>query len=253
MKRRMQRPSWFQKHKKYIYIGCGAIALGVFSFVYTVLSFKDRIPENKISKVPENYMSYSYKTNESSIRINPESLKRTEEDTNKKLAEKPKEEKVNIVIEDVKTPKKEEPTTVEVSVTPVKKEINFIKPIDGEIVLEYAKDKLVYSKTLEEWITHNGVDIKGEEAMPVKASADGKVVDKKVDPRYGNTIIIQHDDDYRSIYSNLSTLELVNIGDEVKQGDIISGVGAGYGFEVDEGAHVHWEVSKDGINIDPLK
>ena len=89
--------------------------------------------------------------------------------------------------------------------------------------------------------------------MPVKASADGIIKDKKVDPRYGNTIIIEHDDGYKTVYSNLSTLDLVEVGQEVKQGEIISGVGRGYGFEVEEGEHVHYEIWRDSVNVDPME
>ena len=62
-------------------------------------------------------------------------------------------------------------------------------PVSGEIGLNYATETLVYSNTLEEWITHNGIDIIGEEAEPVKAIGAGMVESIKMDPRYGNTII----------------------------------------------------------------
>ena len=74
-------------------------------------------------------------------------------------------------------------------------------PISGEIGLSYATEKLIYSNTLEEWITHNGIDILGEEAEPVKAIEAGTIESVKMDPRYGNTIIIKHNDEYKSIYS----------------------------------------------------
>lgn len=125
-------------------------------------------------------------------------------------------------------------------------------PISGEIILEFAKDKLVYSETLDEWIIHLGVDILGEEAQPVKAVADGVIESVKMDPRYGNTIIIKHNENFKTVYSNLSTLELVFVGKEIKRGDIISGVGKGFGFESKEGPHVHFEIIKDEENIDPI-
>ena len=87
--------------------------------------------------------------------------------------------------------------------------------------------------------------------MPVKASADGRIKDKKVDPRYGITIIIEHDDGYKTVYSNLSTLDLVEVGQEVKQGEIISGVGRGYGFESEEGEHVHYEIWENDSSLNP--
>ncbi len=244
MRRRVQRLTWFQKYKKYIYIGSGALALGVASFVITVLTYQEKPSNELVKKDPVIIDEYAYQKDESSIRLNPEAIHKSEED-------EPKEEKKEEVKpEPVVTKKEEEVNTVEVSTIPIKKEITFDMPLDGEIILEYAKDKLVYSNTLEEWTTHDGIDIKGEEAEPIKASADGKIKDKKVDPRYGNTIMIEHDDGYKTIYANLSTLDLVQVGQEVKKGEIISGVGAGYGFEVEEGSHIHFEIQKDGEAID---
>lgn len=124
-------------------------------------------------------------------------------------------------------------------------------PISGEIVLEFAKDKLVYSETLDEWIVHDGIDILGEESEPVKVVEDGIVESVKMDPRYGNTIIVNHGNNVKTVYSNLSTLELVFVGKEVKRGDIISGVGKGFGFESKEGSHVHFEIIKNGECVDP--
>ena len=139
-----------------------------------------------------------------------------------------------------------------VSAEPVKEEITFVRPIDGEIILDFAIDRLVYSETLKEWITHTGIDLYGDVAMPVKVSAGGKVVAKKVDPRYGNTIIVEHDSDMKTIYSNLSTLDLVEVGQELEQGNIISGVGEGYGFEVEEGPHIHFELMIGGEYVNPI-
>lgn len=131
--------------------------------------------------------------------------------------------------------------------------IEFGLPISGDVITEFAKDKLVFSETLNEWITHDGVDILGEVASPVKVAYDGVVESVKMDPRYGNTIIVKHKDDYKTIYSNLSTLDLVYVGKKLKQGDIISGIGEGFGFESKEGAHVHYEVIKGNENINPLE
>ena len=47
----------------------------------------------------------------------------------------------------------------------------FTQPVEGEIIREFAKDKLVYSETLQEWIVHNGIDIKADKTTVVKASA----------------------------------------------------------------------------------
>ena len=54
-------------------------------------------------------------------------------------------------------------------------EIKFIYPVEGEVIKEFAKDSLIYSETLEEWVTHTGIDIKAERATVVKSVADGTV------------------------------------------------------------------------------
>lgn len=131
--------------------------------------------------------------------------------------------------------------------------LKFIKPVEGEIGMKYAKEKLVYSNTLEEWVTHNGIDILGEEAMPIKAIESGIIESVKMDPRYGNTIIIKHNDEYKSVYSNLSTTELVYVGKKVEKGEIIAGIGKGFGFESKEKPHIHLEILKNGESIDPVE
>lgn len=129
--------------------------------------------------------------------------------------------------------------------------LEFIMPLEGEIGLNYSTEKLIYSNTLEEWITHNGIDIIGEEAEPVKSIETGVIESVKMDPRYGNTIIIKHNEEYKSIYSNLSTTDLVYVGKKVEKGEIISGVGKGFGFESKEEPHVHLTILKSGESVNP--
>lgn len=129
--------------------------------------------------------------------------------------------------------------------------LEFIMPLDGEIGMNYATEKLIYSNTLEEWITHNGIDIIGEEAEPIKVIEDGVVESIKMDPRYGNTIIIKHNEMYKSIYSNLSTTDLVYVGKKVEKGEIISGVGKGFGFESKEEPHIHLTILENGEIVNP--
>ena len=64
-----------------------------------------------------------------------------------------------------------------------KKELSFAKPVEGEVVREYAKDNLIYSETLKEWTTHMGIDIKADKTTVVKAAEAGKVKTIKNDPR----------------------------------------------------------------------
>lgn len=131
------------------------------------------------------------------------------------------------------------------------KDPSFIQPVEGEKIKDYSKDNLIYSATLDEWTTHLGIDFAAEKTDVVKAAADGKIKSIKNDPRYGLTVVIEHSNGFESIYSSLLTAEFVNIGEEVKQGQTIATVGNTARFEIADETHIHFEIKKDGINVDP--
>ena len=142
-------------------------------------------------------------------------------------------------------------TTSKNGVTETKTEMNFIKPAEGEIICEYAKDNLIYSETLKEWITHTAIDIKADKTSVIKASANGIVKSIVNDPRYGLTVVIEHDDGYETVYSNLLTAEFVVEGEEVTQGQTIGTAGNTASFESSMECHLHFELIKDGEYLDP--
>ena len=131
------------------------------------------------------------------------------------------------------------------------KDPEFIMPVEGDILREYAKENLVYSATLDEWITHNGLDIAAEKTTVVKASAEGTVKSIKNDPRYGLTVVIEHVNGFSSVYSNLLTAEFVEEGEKVEQGQTIATVGNTATFEIADESHLHFEILKDNESIDP--
>ena len=131
------------------------------------------------------------------------------------------------------------------------KELSFQRPVEGEIVREFAQDNLVYSATLEEWVTHNGIDIKADKTTVVKSAEAGVVKSIKNDPRYGLTIVIEHDDVYQTVYSNLLTSEFVVEGETVEKGQSIGTVGNSAVFEIADEPHLHFEILKDSVQVDP--
>lgn len=140
---------------------------------------------------------------------------------------------------------------VEKDTTETKKEITFVKPTEGEVICEYAKDNLIYSETLKEWITHTAIDIKADKTSVIKSAADGVVKSIVNDPRYGLTVVISHDEGYETVYSNLLTAEFVVVGEEVAQGQTIGTAGNTASFESSMECHLHFELLKDGEYLDP--
>ncbi len=142
--------------------------------------------------------------------------------------------------------------TKETKAEPKEEKVNFKVPLKGEIIREYARDSLVYSNTLQEWVTHNGIDIKADKTSVVKAVANGKVSAIKNDPRYGLTVIITHDSGYQSVYSNLLTSEFVIKGEQVEAGQSIGTVGNSASFEIADEYHLHFELLKNNEYVDPV-
>jgi murein DD-endopeptidase MepM/ murein hydrolase activator NlpD len=132
-----------------------------------------------------------------------------------------------------------------------KKELSFTMPVEGEISREFAKDSLVHSETLKEWVTHMGIDIKADKTTVVKAAESGIVKSIKNDPRYGLTIVIDHGDGIQTIYANLLTSEFVVEGENVEKGQSIGTVGNTAVFEIADEPHLHFEILKDSIPQDP--
>jgi len=125
-------------------------------------------------------------------------------------------------------------------------------PTVGKVITAFAMDTLVYSKTLEQWNAHKGIDISADLGSPVKAAMKGTVAEViSNDPRLGVVVILDHGGGIQTIYGNLQSDKLVKKGDTVEKGQVIGAVGKTAPFEIEDPPHLHFEVIKDGKNIDP--
>ena len=125
-------------------------------------------------------------------------------------------------------------------------------PVEGELGLKYSPEALIYSKTLQEWTIHNGIDIKAKRGTPVKAAEGGVVESITETTDKGIEIVITHENGYKSIYSNLSSKDMVSVGGKVNKGQVISGIGNTSAFEYYEPDHLHFEIIKEGKYVNPL-
>ncbi|TYP58801.1 M23 family metallopeptidase [Thermosediminibacter litoriperuensis] len=125
-------------------------------------------------------------------------------------------------------------------------------PVLGKIITEHSSDGLVYSKTLEQWCVHKGVDIAADTGTPVKAAMAGTVVEvRNSDPKLGVVVVIDHGNGIKTLYGNLMSDNLVQKGKQVKKGDVIGGVGKTAPYEIEDPPHLHFEVLKGTESIDP--
>ena len=125
-------------------------------------------------------------------------------------------------------------------------------PTMGKVITAFAMDTLVYSKTLEQWNAHPGIDIAADLGTQVKSAMKGTVAEvRSNDPRLGVVVILDHGGGIQTLYGNLQSDKLVKKGDTVEKGQVIGAVGKTAPFEIEDPPHLHLEVIKDGKNIDP--
>lgn len=128
---------------------------------------------------------------------------------------------------------------------------SFVMPLEGEVLTPFSGGELVKSKTLKEWRTHDGIDIKSAADTPVRATADGMVDEVIVDPMWGTCVTISHDGNYQSFYKGLKPAVSVKVGQQISCGDEIGLVGNTAEIEIAEESHFHFAVKQDGEWIDP--
>ena len=130
--------------------------------------------------------------------------------------------------------------------------IEFVAPVSGKVIEEYSGDDLVYNEALKDWRAHSGVDFDAKIGDEVKASANG-VIESVFDSNMGRCVIIDHQNGFRTMYANLEETEKVKEGDEVMAGDVIGTVGNTALGDITDLEHVHFEVMKDGNNVNPIE
>jgi murein DD-endopeptidase MepM/ murein hydrolase activator NlpD len=102
---------------------------------------------------------------------------------------------------------------------------------------------------------HKAIDIPVNQGSTVRSAADG-VVEKISDQGMGfSSIVIRHAGGYATMYGHVSAF-LVAEGDEVAMGDAVAESGGMPGTKgagrMTTGPHLHFELFKDGVHVDPL-
>lgn len=140
-------------------------------------------------------------------------------------------------------------TTTEVGGNDV---ILFETPVkDVKIVREYAEDHLVEDKTTGDWKVHQAVDFAGGEGTEVFAVFDGTVEKVEESMMDGLCVTIDHGTGLKTTYKCLSSDAEVKTGDTVKKGQKIGTISTNLTEKAD-GAHLHFELRKDGELVDPM-
>lgn len=124
--------------------------------------------------------------------------------------------------------------------TPNPSGLEFIWPLKGKVTSGFG---------IRHGRKHTGIDIDADTGDPIKAAYDGKVVysGNKFEG-YGNMIIIEHPNDFTTIYAH-NRKNLVKEGEWVNQGQVIALVGSTGDAT---GSHLHFEIHQGNTPVNPL-
>ena len=123
-----------------------------------------------------------------------------------------------------------------------------IMPINGRILKPFSES--AYSMTFSDWRAHYGVDIAANKGATVMAIGEGNVTEVRQDDMLGTVVVIQHGS-LEVHYCGLGNNPSVRVGDSVICGQVL-GVIADIPSETVEETHLHLQIRKNGMWIEPL-
>lgn len=122
---------------------------------------------------------------------------------------------------------------------------------NATIAKDYSGAELQYNETLKQWEMHKAIDFLAGEDLNVYAVSSGTVSNVYTNYLEGTVVEISHSKGLISIYKSLNKNVNVKIGDKVDAGDVIGEVSETMAQELKVGAHLHFEMTKDGVKVDP--
>lgn len=128
----------------------------------------------------------------------------------------------------------------------------YLWPVSGQVERWHNSSILTYDTTMRDWRTHEGIDIMAPLGETVTAAHAGSVESIVEDDLYGTVVTVSHGDGGRTVYANLAEVPAVSVGDWVEPGDVIGAVGTTALGEIGQGTHLHFAVTVDGVNVNPL-
>jgi len=119
-------------------------------------------------------------------------------------------------------------------------------PVKGKIVIPFGPHK---NKKLNMVNFQSGIEIKADRGEPIRSVFDGQILYADWFKGYGNMIIIDHGENYYTVYAHAEEL-FASKGDNIDMGDVVATVGDS-GSMI--GPSLHFEVRHHGKPMDPLK
>lgn len=126
-----------------------------------------------------------------------------------------------------------------------------IWPVVGEITMDFSPNVMAFDPTFAGFRTNDDIRIAAQEGTPVRASADGRVATIGHSVNYGHYVMIDHGNGWMTRYGQLMEAAMVSVGEVVRGGQVIGGVGQPAVFGTMLGTHFNFRVTHDGLAVNP--
>ena len=122
---------------------------------------------------------------------------------------------------------------------------------NATIQKDYSGSQLQYNDTLKQWEIHKAIDFLATDDTQVFAVANGTVTKVYTNYLEGGVVEISHSNGMVTVYKSLASEINVAVGDVVNAGDVIGNAGETMSQELNNGAHLHFEMILNGTKVDP--
>lgn len=153
----------------------------------------------------------------------------------------------------------EQPTAIETAGATVKNtaplsfdvDTGLLWPVDGNVIMNYSMDHLVYYDTLMQFKVNPAIIIDAEVGTEVKAAATGIITDIYDDPVTGLTVTTDIGDGYSLLYGQLANVSH-KIGDRLAVGNTIGVINAPTKYYTVEGSNLYFMVMDEDQTVNPM-
>lgn len=231
----------FRGKALYIALGVCVLAAGIISYTSVSSNLKNQISVTT-TEPSSTHINFNDRVLTDETTLTPDPVKET---TEAPTSEAPSETEpsTEAVFDNFADPVESETEA---------REISFSLPLSTAMSKDYSMGIPVFSETMKDYRTHNGVDFSAEKGTGVTAIAEGKVIEVSSDSLWGNSVYIDHGQGIISKISGLADEGIIAEGADV-YGDTVIGVVGEIPVESADESHIHLEIRVDAKIADPME
>lgn len=226
------------KEKSFYFSAVLAFAVIIASVVVSYYASDRKVIQNQTTTTAQTELSLPAEAEKTDV---PDERPQLYEDETQQLPDETEE----------MTSATEETPTEEPQTKAVFENKEYVLPINETVTKWFSLDTQQYSKTMGDWRVHLGIDLEGQEGENVCSVGNGKVSNVVSDTKWGYIIEIDYGE-FVVRYCGISQDGAVGIDQKVSAGEVIGKLSE-IPCEALDGVHLHLEVIKDGVNVDPVK